>query len=189
MHVFRRLASHAGRRKPFPTMNSEASSSFSDRDWELQRPWATEEKKRVRGWRRAAGLPLLLAISTLLVYAQACWFGCVQIDDPLYLSNNAYVQGGLTWQNVVWSFTTFHAGFWFPLTWLSLMADSELFGGIRADFTLRTSRCTRSTRSCCLPFSREQPDKGDQVPWFPPCSPSILCTLNRLSGSPNARTF
>jgi protein O-mannosyl-transferase len=117
-------------------MNSEASSSFSDRGWELQRPWATEEKERVHVWRRAAGLPLLLAISTLLVYAQACWFGCVQIDDPIYLTNNARVQAGLTWSNVVWSFTTFHDGNWFPLTWLSLMADSDLFGGHPGGFHL-----------------------------------------------------
>ncbi len=110
-------------------MNLEASSSgFSDRNWELQRPWATEEKDRIGGWRRTVGLPLLLAISTLLVYAQACWFGCVALDDSIYLSNNANVQGGLTWRNVEWSFTTFRDGNWFPLTWLSLMADSDLFG-------------------------------------------------------------
>ncbi len=51
----------------------------------------------------------------------------MQIDDPIYLTNNAHVQK-MTWPNVVWSFTTFHDGNWFPLTWLSLMADSDLYG-------------------------------------------------------------
>ncbi len=152
-------------------MNSEASSSFSDRDWELQRPWATEEKKRVRGWRRAAGLPLLLAISTLLVYAQACWFGCVQIDDPLYLSNNAYVQGGLTWQNVVWSFTTFHAGFWFPLTWLSLMADSELFGA-SGRISLYEHRVAHAQHALAVCLSRaSNRTKGTKCLGFRPVRP------------------
>ena len=38
------------------------------------------------------------------------------------------VARGLTWQGVRWAFTTFEDGNWFPLTWLSHMADVSLFG-------------------------------------------------------------
>jgi protein O-mannosyl-transferase len=113
-----------------------SSPGFSDRNWELQRAWTTEEKDRVGGWRRAVGLPFLLAISTVLVYAQACWFGSVSMDDSTYVTNNANVQGGLSWRNVEWSFTTFCDGNWFPLTWLSLMADRDLFGSHLGGFHL-----------------------------------------------------
>jgi len=34
----------------------------------------------------------------------------------------------LTLTGIRWAFTTFHAASWHPLTWLSLMLDSELFG-------------------------------------------------------------
>src|SRR5205085_876328 len=35
---------------------------------------------------------------------------------------------GLTLKGIGWAFTTFHAGNWHPLTWLSHMLDSQLFG-------------------------------------------------------------
>src|SRR5205807_1474562 len=38
------------------------------------------------------------------------------------------VLGGLTPRGVRWAWTTFHAGFWFPLTWMSLQLDASLFG-------------------------------------------------------------
>ena len=50
------------------------------------------------------------------------------IDDPIYVSNNLKVQAGLTLRNVGWSFTTFRDGNWIPFTWLSLMADTDLYG-------------------------------------------------------------
>jgi tetratricopeptide (TPR) repeat protein len=38
------------------------------------------------------------------------------------------VLGGLTWQNVDWAFHTTRSTNWHPLTWLSHMADAEMFG-------------------------------------------------------------
>jgi Flp pilus assembly protein TadD len=49
-------------------------------------------------------------------------------DDEQYLSRNPAVSGGLTLQNLRWGLTTFHAGNWHPLTWLSHQADVEIFG-------------------------------------------------------------
>src|SRR5262249_49348239 len=39
-----------------------------------------------------------------------------------------HVQNGLTWDSLRWAFTTAHAYNWHPLTWLSHMADCELYG-------------------------------------------------------------
>ncbi|HUE15132.1 MAG TPA: tetratricopeptide repeat protein [Planctomycetaceae bacterium] len=111
-------------------MIPEASASgFRDQSWELQRSWDTKSDGRVGNRLRFAGLALLLAVATLLVYAQACQFGFALFDDSLYFTENAHVQAGLSVRNVAWSFTTFHDGNWVPLTWLSLMADNDLFSG------------------------------------------------------------
>ena len=48
-------------------------------------------------------------------------------DDTLYVIRNQHVQGGLTRENIIWAFTHY-IGYWHPVTWLSLMADCELFG-------------------------------------------------------------
>jgi protein O-mannosyl-transferase len=70
----------------------------------------------------------LLIGATLVVYVQTWWFGYVLIDDPIEVSGNPRVQAGLSLQNVVWCFTSFFDGNWIPLTWLSLMLDTTLFG-------------------------------------------------------------
>jgi protein O-mannosyl-transferase len=104
------------------------SSDSSDHNWEGQRLSTTEIDRRVEFWRGPIGLSVLLAVVTLLVYAQACRFGCVLIDDPAYISANPTVQAGLSFRNVGWSFSTFCDGNWIPLTLLSLMLDSDLYG-------------------------------------------------------------
>ena len=38
------------------------------------------------------------------------------------------VAAGLTGRGLIWAFTSFHAANWHPLTWLSHMLDSQLFG-------------------------------------------------------------
>ena len=37
-------------------------------------------------------------------------------------------QAGLTWPGIVWAFQSGDAGNWHPLTWISHMADCQLFG-------------------------------------------------------------
>ena len=71
---------------------------------------------------------LLLALVTLLVYLPAARDGFVNYDDQDYVTENSVVQKGLTWTGIKWAFTTGHASNWHPLTWLSHMADCELFG-------------------------------------------------------------
>jgi hypothetical protein len=76
-------------------------------------------------------LPLaLLLISTLTVavYWPVLQNGFIDFDDDVYVTSNMIVRQGLTFKGFIWSFTTFHAGNWHPLTWLSHMLDVELFG-------------------------------------------------------------
>src|SRR5512139_2327906 len=49
-------------------------------------------------------------------------------DDEQYLTLNPAVSGGLSPASVRWALTTFHAGNWHPLTWLSHLLDVTLFG-------------------------------------------------------------
>jgi len=72
-------------------------------------------------------LSIILVAVTLAVYWPVQTFDFVNYDDPIYLTENPAVQSGLSWQGIRWSFSTFHAGNWHPLTWLSHMADFSLY--------------------------------------------------------------
>jgi len=69
-----------------------------------------------------------LALVTLAVYAQVVHYEFIDLDDGEYVFENWHVATGLHPNNVVWAFTTGHAANWHPLTWLSHMVDSQLFG-------------------------------------------------------------
>lgn len=71
---------------------------------------------------------LVLAGVTLLVYAPVLRNGFVNYDDPDYIINNAHVKAGLTWNGVAWAFQSAEASNWHPLTWISHMADCQMFG-------------------------------------------------------------
>jgi len=77
---------------------------------------------------RSRLIALLLALATLLVYLPVTRHDFVNYDDPDYVLGNAVVQQGLTAAGVHWAFTAAHAGNWHPVTWLSHMADCQLFG-------------------------------------------------------------
>lgn len=69
-----------------------------------------------------------LAVATLAVYGQVISHQFINLDDDLYVRDNPMVIGGLTLKGMTWAFTTFHSANWHPLTWLSHMVDSQLFG-------------------------------------------------------------
>ncbi|NIV75273.1 MAG: hypothetical protein GWN37_10670, partial [Gammaproteobacteria bacterium] len=50
--------------------------------------------------RRDWALAVLVAAGTVAVYARAVTFDFVNFDDPLYVTRNALVQGGVTWRAV-----------------------------------------------------------------------------------------
>jgi protein O-mannosyl-transferase len=73
-------------------------------------------------------ISILLVAATVAVYGQVIGFRFVNLDDHPYVLDNPNVLQGLTLKGVLWAFTTFHADFWHPLTWLSHMLDVELYG-------------------------------------------------------------
>ncbi len=70
----------------------------------------------------------VLILGTLLVFGQVRHFAFVSYDDNDYVYENTHVMNGLTTDGVAWAFTACPFGYWQPLTWLSLMADCQLFG-------------------------------------------------------------
>ena len=71
---------------------------------------------------------LLLLAATISTYLPATKHEFINYDDQFYVTSNAQVQGGLTWENIRWAFTHPVVGNWHPLTMLSHMLDCQMFG-------------------------------------------------------------
>jgi tetratricopeptide (TPR) repeat protein len=77
-----------------------------------------------------APLAVLLAAGTAAVYAPAMRNGFVNVDDPEYVMRNSHVLAGLTWADIRWALgSSYPSSNWHPLTWISHMADVQLYGG------------------------------------------------------------
>jgi tetratricopeptide (TPR) repeat protein len=74
------------------------------------------------------GVAAALAIATFALYARVRGFAFLHFDDNMYVTENPVVRQGLTGSGIGWALTTLHFSNWHPLTWLSHMADVELFG-------------------------------------------------------------
>jgi hypothetical protein len=70
---------------------------------------------------------LLLLAGTLAVYLQVHRHPFVNLDDDLYVTENAHVTSGLNLTTVEWALTTYHASNWHPLTWISHALDCQFF--------------------------------------------------------------
>ncbi len=71
---------------------------------------------------------LLLVIATAVAYGPITTYGFTDYDDPEYVTENRHVRDGITVDGLVWAFTTGHASNWHPVTWLSHMLDTQVFG-------------------------------------------------------------
>ncbi|HEY1861421.1 MAG TPA: hypothetical protein VGG61_13760, partial [Gemmataceae bacterium] len=71
-----------------------------------------------------------LAMFSVLAYAPSFDYPFINFDDDAYVTQNDHVQAGLSGANIRWAFATFECGNWHPLTWLSLLLDSSLQGGL-----------------------------------------------------------
>ncbi|MHB9096595.1 MAG: tetratricopeptide repeat protein [Syntrophales bacterium] len=69
---------------------------------------------------------LLLAVA--LVFGQTIGHEFVNYDDNQYVFENPVVQKGLTPEGFRWALTSGESNNWHPLTWLSHMLDSQLYG-------------------------------------------------------------
>jgi hypothetical protein len=77
-----------------------------------------------------------VSILTFAVYFQQLSHDFLLIDDTIYVTANQYVQSGLNLENIYWAFTSFRAEFWHPVTWLSYMLDTQLYGAIPGGYLL-----------------------------------------------------
>jgi protein O-mannosyl-transferase len=81
---------------------------------------------------RPAGLVpaicLFLAAITFVVFGQTLHHDFAAYDDSTYVYDNPVVQKGLTLKGAIWALTYEDIGHWHPLTWLTHMADCQLYG-------------------------------------------------------------
>lgn len=104
---------------------SRSNADPKQRAADTVRPAGTAASSRpaaLIGWSAA-----LLAL-TLTVFAPVRHFSFVSWDDPRYVSENPVVGRGLTLSGVVWALTSPGQFYWHPITWLSHMADVQVFG-------------------------------------------------------------
>jgi len=73
-------------------------------------------------------LSMALIVITAAVYWQVENHEFLNYDDNDYVYNNIHVTTGITGANIAWAFTSMDASNWHPITWLSHMADVQLYG-------------------------------------------------------------
>jgi tetratricopeptide (TPR) repeat protein len=95
-------------------------------------PADIDRRPYARNWLAA----VMLAGVAFAAFAPAIGYGFVNCDDGAYVSLNEHVLSGLTASDVRWAFTTFTAGNWHPLTWLSLQVDASIWGSKPSGFHL-----------------------------------------------------
>src|SRR5271157_2887940 len=83
-----------------------------------------DAQRRRQTWLICLGL----ALAVLAAYAPVWSAGFITYDDPVYVTSNDMVQHGVSWAGIVWAFSNVHASMWHPLTWLSYLVDSQLYG-------------------------------------------------------------
>ncbi|NCD21895.1 MAG: tetratricopeptide repeat protein [Spartobacteria bacterium] len=73
-------------------------------------------------------LALLVFILTFLQFSPSLRYELLNLDDPLYVTHNTMVTGGLTLRSVHAAFATPHAAMYAPLLWISYMCDVSFLG-------------------------------------------------------------
>jgi Tfp pilus assembly protein PilF len=144
--------------------------------------------------RLIAFLAVLLALGTAAVYAPAMRNGFVNLDDPDYVTRNPHVLAGLTWADIRWALgSSYPSSNWHPLTWISHMADVQVYGrnpaghhftsvllhilGVVVLFLLIESATGHALRSAAVAaLFAVQPLNVEAVAWISERK-SVLCVL------------
>ena len=74
------------------------------------------------------GVCLALTALVWIVFGQTLTHDFINFDDDVYVYDNPHVSAGLTAAGIKWMLTHSHASLWHPLTTLSHMVDSQLYG-------------------------------------------------------------
>lgn len=71
---------------------------------------------------------LLLLVLVILAYARTFAYGYVSFDDEYYIFRNPDALRGLSWERAWWALTTFSFANWHPLTWITYLAEVDIYG-------------------------------------------------------------
>jgi hypothetical protein len=71
---------------------------------------------------------LILTVATVVIFYPMLTHQFLNLDDHVYVIKNKHVRSGLNLQSLQWAFTTIHGEFYHPLTWISLLVDTSLYG-------------------------------------------------------------
>jgi len=97
-------------------------------------------------------LVAVLMLLTAALYGRTWQYSFLTLDDDACVTDTLSVYSGLSVANVKWAFGIRNpAGFWIPLTWLSLQFDATLSGGVAAP---------------------RFPPRHEPLPWVSPTFPS-----------------
>lgn len=80
---------------------------------------------------RVVVICLALTILTVVAFWPLQDCGFINLDDDVYVYENAFVQSGLNWNGIKQAFSfafVEEIANWHPITWLSLMLDYQIFG-------------------------------------------------------------
>jgi tetratricopeptide (TPR) repeat protein len=89
---------------------------------------STLHKPEHARWKATLLAALFVAAITFAAFPRALTAGFINLDDDLYVSANEHVQKGLTGPEIGWAWSSNYLGYEIPLTWMSYMLDTDLFG-------------------------------------------------------------
>ena len=78
------------------------------------------------------------AIAVLVWVAAVFWpalrFDAIDMDDDIYVSQNPWVQKGLSAETVRWALTTTRGSYWMPASWISYLCDTTCWGSAPSSY-------------------------------------------------------
>jgi protein O-mannosyl-transferase len=92
---------------------------------------------------------IVLVLVTVFSFSGVRLNDFVTLDDYTYVLQNRHVQQGLNMQSIAWAFTSFDAGNWHPLTWISHMVDWKIYGNNPAGHHI-TNLCLHAANAVLL---------------------------------------
>jgi Flp pilus assembly protein TadD len=78
--------------------------------------------------RKVVAIIVSLGLLIGAVYGQTASFDFVDLDDPLYVTENPTVVAGISPETAQWALTAGRAANWHPMTWWSHQLDVTMFG-------------------------------------------------------------
>jgi tetratricopeptide (TPR) repeat protein len=73
-------------------------------------------------------IPVVLVLAAVAAYWPLWRNGFSGSDDTIYITGNCMLRKGLCLETIRWAFEFSAISYWHPVTWLSLLADYDLFG-------------------------------------------------------------